>query len=79
MMRLACRIAGMNPEPENSATTWAWRVTDAEIHAAKRDWLRARDRGAAEQDVAWLFEYFRILLSAQAQQIAEEFRARRSA
>lgn len=61
------------------SATWAWTVTEAEIRVAKRDWLRARDDGAPAQDVAMAFEYFRMLIGAQAQQIAEEFRAQHSA
>lgn len=59
--------------------TWAWTVTDAEIRVAKRDWLRARDNDAPTQDVEMAFEYYRMLMSAQAQQIAEEFRSRHTA
>jgi hypothetical protein len=58
---------------------WVWTVTDAEIRVAKRDWLRARDDGAAAEDVEMAFEYYRMLMSAQAQQIADEFRAQHSA
>jgi hypothetical protein len=60
-------------------TTWAWTVTDNEIRLAKRDWLKARDNGAPDQDVEMAFEYYRMLMSAQAQQIAEDFRARHNA
>lgn len=60
------------------ATAWA-TVSEAEIRAAKRDWLRARDDDAPAQDVAMAFEYFRLLIGAQAQQIADEFRAQHSA
>ncbi len=66
-------------DPTSTPSTWVWNVTDAEIRVAKRDWLRARDDDAPEADVAFAFEYFRMLIGAQAQQIAEEFRARRSA
>ncbi|MBN9374510.1 MAG: hypothetical protein J0I40_03780 [Cellulomonas sp.] len=59
--------------------TWAWTVTDAEIRVAKRDWLRARDNDAPTEDVEMAFEYYRMLMSAQAQQIAEEFRSRHTA
>lgn len=71
----------MNFDSDQGATpaTWTWHVTDAEIRIAKREWLRARDNGEDPQDVALLFEFFRILLSIQAQQIADEFRARHSA
>lgn len=66
----------MNFESDNAQpTTSTWHITDAEIRVAKRDWLRARDGGAPAEDVATRFEYFRILIGAQAQQIAEEFRA----
>ncbi len=59
--------------------TGAWAVTDADIRAAKRDWLRARDNDAAAEDVAAAFDYLRMLMSEQAQQIADEFRSRRTA
>ena len=66
-------------DPTPTPATWAWTVNDAEIRVAKRDWLRARDDGAPAEDVAFAFEYFRMLIGAQAQQIAEEFRAQHSA
>ncbi|HEY0117913.1 MAG TPA: hypothetical protein VGC04_03950 [Cellulomonas sp.] len=66
-------------DPTSTPATWAWTVTDAEVRLAKRDWLRARDDGAAAEDVAFAFEYFRMLIGAQAQQIADEFRAQHSA
>lgn len=68
-----------DPDPASLPATWAWHVTDAEIRIAKRDWLRARDDGAPAGEVVLLFEYFRMLIGAQAQQIAEEFRAQHSA
>ncbi len=66
-------------DPTSQPATSAWTVTDAEIRVAKRDWLRARDDGAPAADVAFAFEYFRMLIGAQAQQIVEEFRAQHSA
>jgi hypothetical protein len=63
----------------SSPATSAWTVSDAEIRVAKRDWLRARDTDAPADDVAMAFEYFRLLIGAQAQQIAEEFRAQHTA
>ncbi len=71
----------MNFDSDQGATpaTWTWHVTDAEIRVAKRDWLDARDNGEDPQHVAFLFEYFQILLSTQAQEIADEFRAQHSA
>ncbi len=66
-------------DPTSQPATWEWTVTDAEIRNAKRDWLRARDGDAPSEEVGLAFEYFRMLIGAQAQQIAEEFRARHSA
>ena len=80
---LACKIAPMNfdadPAPTPTPDAWVWTVSDAEVRVAKRDWLRARDDDAPAEDVAFAFEYFRMLIGAQAQQIADEFRAQRSA
>jgi len=50
-------------------------VTDDDVHMARRLWLAARDGGAADDRVLALFDDLRALISAQAQQIAEEFRA----
>lgn len=66
-------------DPAVEPITSAWNVTDAEIRVAKRDWLRARDDGAPAIDVAMAFEYYRLLMGIQAQQIADEFRARHTA
>jgi hypothetical protein len=68
-----------NCDPAVEPTTWAWTVTDAELRAAKRAWLRARDDGAAAADVAMAFAYYRLLMGTQAQQIADEFRAQHTA
>ena len=60
---------------------WHLVISDDEIHAAKHSWLAARD-GVTEtstERVAVLFEYYRTLISLQAQQIADEFRAQRRA
>lgn len=53
-------------------------VSDADIHLAKADWLAARDGGFPEIVVADAFEVYRRLISAQAQQLADEFRRLRS-
>ena len=75
------KMTAMNfdSDPSSQPATWAWTVTDTEIRVAKRDWLRARDNDAPADEVALAFEYFRMLIAAQAQQIAEEFRAQHSA
>ncbi|WP_337973755.1 hypothetical protein [Cellulomonas sp. NTE-D12] len=46
---------------------------------AKYEWLAARDGDdeVPAERVAILFEYYRALISLQAQQIADEFRAKR--
>jgi hypothetical protein len=49
-------------------------VTDADILAAKRAWLSACDRGLDPARTARLHDSYRWLVSAQAQQIAEQFR-----
>lgn len=57
---------------------WRLFISDTEIHAAKYEWLAARDGDddVAPERVAILFEYYRALMSLQAQQLADEFRAR---
>ena len=59
------------------AVDWRLTITDAEIRTAKHEWLAARDGDVyvAPERVAILFEYYRALISLQAQQIADEFRA----
>lgn len=63
------------------AVDWRLHITDQEIHAAKYEWLAARDGDddVPTERVAVLFEYYRALISLQAQQIAAEFRARHRA
>ena len=68
-----------DPTQTPTPAAWAWTVSDAEVRVAKRDWLLARDDDAPAEDVAFAFEYFRMLIGAQAQQIADEFRAQHSA
>jgi hypothetical protein len=53
-------------------------VTDEDIRAAKRAWRRAADGHASSERVAMLHDSYRRLVSAQAQQIADDFRRRRS-
>ena len=58
---------------------WQLHISDAEIRVAKYDWLAARDGDdeVPAERVAIFFEYYRALISLQAQQIADEFRANR--
>jgi hypothetical protein len=50
-------------------------VTNADIAAAKRDWQLARNRGDLPERVDSAYDVYRRLISAQAQQIADTFRA----
>ena len=50
-------------------------ITNADIAAAKRDWQLARHRGDLPDRIDGAYDTYRRLISAQAQQIADEFRA----
>lgn len=50
-------------------------ITNADIAAAKRDWQLARSRGELPHRVEAAYDLYRRLISAQAQQIADTFRA----
>lgn len=50
-------------------------VTDADVHAARAVWQRAHNADAGSPRAAMLYESYRQIVHAQAQQIAEEFRA----
>lgn len=52
-------------------------VTNADIAAARRAWRTASDGNAAPARVELLYGDLRRLVSAQAQQIADDFRAAR--
>lgn len=60
---------------------WQFDVTPGEICRARRDWLAARDGEGpvADSEIDLLFEYYRFLISLQAQQIADDFRNPRNA
>ncbi|HEY0189374.1 MAG TPA: hypothetical protein VGC67_17960 [Cellulomonas sp.] len=58
---------------------WRIDVTDADIRAAKRALIAAREGDATDAEVDHLHDDLRLLVSAQAQQIADDFRARRGA
>jgi hypothetical protein len=49
-------------------------VLDSDIRLAKIDWLAARDACRSDDEVAQAFDLYRRLISAQAQQIADDFR-----
>jgi hypothetical protein len=63
-----------------AALDWRPAVLDSELFEARLAWLAARDGGElSARRVAVLFNHYRALISLQAQQIADEFRASRRA
>jgi hypothetical protein len=58
---------------------WRIDVTDADIRAAKRVWIAARDSDATDAEVDRRYDDLRLLVHAQAQQIADDVRARAAA
>jgi hypothetical protein len=58
---------------------WRIEVTDADIRAAKRLWIAARDSDASDAEVDRRYDDLRLLVHAQAQQIADDVRARAAA
>lgn len=58
---------------------WRIDVTDADIRAAKREWIAARDGDASDSEVDRRYELLRVLVHAQAQQIADAVRTRAAA
>ncbi|WP_315093850.1 hypothetical protein [uncultured Cellulomonas sp.] len=59
-------------------TVWRVEVTDDDIRAAKRAWLHASDHGTDNDEIARRYATYRQLVVGQAQQIADDFRARRA-
>ncbi|WP_448631177.1 hypothetical protein [Cellulomonas soli] len=57
-------------------TDWRIDITDADIRDAKKAWKAACEGDASLARVEQLYESYRGLVQRQAQQIAEEFRAR---
>jgi hypothetical protein len=55
---------------------WRIAVTDADIRVAKREWIAARDGDATDAEEARRYEVLRLLVHAQAQQLADDLRAR---
>ena len=63
-------------DDERTGAAWRVVVTNGDVAAAKRAWLGARDGGAHQVTVEARFDLYRRLISAQAQQVADDFRAR---
>lgn len=58
---------------------WRLEVTDADIRVAKREWIAARDSDASDAEVDRRYDLLRLLVHAQAQQVADSVRARAAA
>jgi hypothetical protein len=54
--------------------TLRMEITDADVRAARREWLAARDSTATTHTVEHAFWYYTRLISTQAQQIADDLR-----
>ena len=70
---------GTNEERSREAESSEWRVdvTNADLRAAKQQWLAAYDGGAPNALIDLLYQDYVHLISAQAQQLADELRQRR--
>ncbi|WP_273653152.1 hypothetical protein [Cellulomonas fimi] len=53
-------------------------VTNADVAAAKRAWSRAVESGESDARTQVLYDSLRRVINAQAQQMAEDFRAKRA-
>lgn len=52
---------------------WRIDVTDDDVAAAKRAWMRAREEGAPSERIALLYADLEMLWRAQAKQLVESF------
>jgi hypothetical protein len=70
-----CVMQGLEPtgEPRNRDTYV--HVTNADVHAARDAWWRAESAEPGCERATMLYDSYRRIVHAQAQQIAEEFRA----
>ncbi len=68
-------MQGTPPEGQEKHRDVFVQVTDADVHAARDAWWRAQSADPASGRTATLYESYRQIVHAQAQQIAEEFRA----
>ena len=60
---------------QSSDREFVVHVTDADVHAARDAWWRAHSDDPSGERTSQLYESYRQIVHAQAQQIAEEFRA----
>jgi hypothetical protein len=68
-------MQGTSPEDRHEEHDVYVRVTDADVHAARDAWWRAQAVDATSERTEMLYESYRQIVHAQAQQTAEEFRA----
>lgn len=71
-------MRGNGPSGDHGNQDLYVHVTDADVHAARAVWRRASDVDPSSDRTAALYESYRQVVHAQAQQIAEEFRAARA-
>ena len=68
-------MQGTQPQGERRDRDLVVHVTDGDVHAARDAWWRAYSVDPAAERTVTLHESYRQIVHAQAQQIAEEFRA----
>jgi hypothetical protein len=68
-------MQGKQPQGERRDRDFSVHVTDGDVHAARDAWSRACSVDPADVRTVTLHESYRQIVHAQAQQIAEEFRA----
>lgn len=68
-------MRGNGPSDEHKERDLYVHVTDADVRAARDAWRRASDADPVSERTAALYESYRQVVHAQAQQIADEFRA----
>jgi hypothetical protein len=71
-------MTGAEPQGEQKDRDFYVHVTDADVHAARDAWRRADSVDPSSERTAFLYESLRQIVHAQAQQIANEFRAART-
>ena len=68
-------MQGIEPPGERKSRDFYVHVTDGDVHAARDAWWRAHSAEPSSERTATLHESYRQIVHAQAQQIADEFRA----
>ncbi len=68
-------MQGTEPQGERKDRDFYVHVTDGDVHAARDAWWRAHSDDPSAERTVTLHESYRRIVRAQAQQIADEFRA----